>query len=266
MVKDPKLIDLKKYKRIFTFGCSFTAWWWPTWAEVIHYESPQAEFYNLGKSSVGNQFISIRLSEAARYYNFNQDDLICIMWSTFFREDRYYQNDWHFSGPIMLNLHEYGEKWHQTCDLKGYLIRDINLIRLTNGFLNSLKSDSVMMLSVPFTEYQEVLSFHKDLVESLPRSLLELEMNNKWEWTHEYKNGTNDPIKDYHPSTLRYRNYLEKIGFNLSELSLDPSLKADNLIKTAEDRNEFGIKLFGSTHDRSLGTYNTNLGTNHSWY
>ena len=44
----------EKYKRVFAFGCSFTHYSYPTWANLIAYQNTDAEFYNFGKAGMGN--------------------------------------------------------------------------------------------------------------------------------------------------------------------------------------------------------------------
>ena len=46
-------IDFNKYKRVFAFGCSFTNYIYPTWADLIMHEMPSAECYNFGKAGGG---------------------------------------------------------------------------------------------------------------------------------------------------------------------------------------------------------------------
>lgn len=276
---DPISINFKKYKRVFTFGCSFTAWHWPTWADIISYECPHAEFFNLGVSSAGNIFISQRINEAHLKYKFTQDDLVVIMWSTFFREDRYYANTWHFSGPIDMERHEYGKEWHEKSDPKGYLIRDLNLISLVTGFLENLKLDFYSMLSVPFTEVEECRSFHKDIHDLyLNKDLLTLEMKGVWETTHPI-NWTGQaagalPSKwpniglepDYHPTTLRYRSYLEKLHFPLTALSLDKSIQSDLDIKRIVNISDMAKFRGYPDHNFELGGINPKIGKAKKWY
>ena len=84
------ITDLKKYKRIFAFGCSFTSYLYPTWADIIYKSmNPDVEFYNLGKSGGGNLFISHRIVEANKKYEFTENDLVVVMWSTHARIDFY---------------------------------------------------------------------------------------------------------------------------------------------------------------------------------
>ena len=48
-------LDPKKYKRFFAFGCSFTNYYWPTWADIIGQDS---NFYeNWAQPGAGNHFI-----------------------------------------------------------------------------------------------------------------------------------------------------------------------------------------------------------------
>ena len=79
-------------KRIFAFGCSFTEYLWPTWADIIGRSFSQQhgyEYYNFGNSGSGNYYILNSLFWADKKYNFSTDDIIMIMWSSWNREDRY---------------------------------------------------------------------------------------------------------------------------------------------------------------------------------
>ena len=42
-------------KRLFTFGCSFTQWKWPTWADYIGINFD--EYYNAGQAGSDNKHI-----------------------------------------------------------------------------------------------------------------------------------------------------------------------------------------------------------------
>jgi len=276
---DPISINFTNYKRIFTFGCSFTAWHWPTWADIISYECPHAEFFNLGFSSAGNMYISQKINESHIKFKFNKDDLIIIMWSTFFREDRYYKNSWHFTGPIDMERHQYGKEWQDRSDPKGYLIRDLNLIGLVKGFLENLKLDFYFMLSVPFTEFEECKSFHKDTHDIfLGKDLFTLEMKGVWEMTHPISWADQAPgalpykwphsllEPDYHPITSRYRSYLEKLHFPLTTLSLDKSVQSDLDIKRIVRIRDMSKFRGYPDHDFSMGGINPKVGDGRKWY
>ena len=59
-------IDIKKYKRFFAFGCSFTRYEWITWADIIAYHIKES--YNYGRSGGGNSYIFYSL---VNYFNEN---------------------------------------------------------------------------------------------------------------------------------------------------------------------------------------------------
>ena len=78
-------------KRFFAFGCSFTQYSWITWADIISLKLSNEgyECYNFGNSGTGNQAIHSSLVTANSIYNFTDDDIIMVMWSSWNREDRY---------------------------------------------------------------------------------------------------------------------------------------------------------------------------------
>lgn len=74
--------------RIFTFGCSWTRHWWPTWSNVIRY-SVNAPVFNWGLGRIGNVGIFHRLVECDLKNKFTDRDLILVQWSLWTREDRF---------------------------------------------------------------------------------------------------------------------------------------------------------------------------------
>ena len=80
--------DFSKFKRFFAFGCSFTNYAWPTWANILHQEM-DAEFFNLGRRGSGNLFTACRISEANNRFKFCDTDLVIVMFISEVREDRY---------------------------------------------------------------------------------------------------------------------------------------------------------------------------------
>ena len=92
------MIDFKKYKRFFAFGCSMTSYGWPTWADIIAQEIP--EYYNYAQSGGGNLFISCQVTEASLRHKFTDTDLVMVMWSSVAREDRHVNGNWLTPGNI----------------------------------------------------------------------------------------------------------------------------------------------------------------------
>jgi hypothetical protein len=72
-------------KRLFTFGCSFTKYVWPTWADFLGLEFDHAE--NWGVHGIGNVAIANRVAECHSKNKFTKDDTIVIQWSSHIRHD-----------------------------------------------------------------------------------------------------------------------------------------------------------------------------------
>lgn len=87
-------------KRFFAFGCSYTEYEWPTWADILgrHFYEQGWEVYNFGNSGTGNNAIFQHLLKADADYNITKDDVVCIMWSSWNREDRLAR--WHPTAPM----------------------------------------------------------------------------------------------------------------------------------------------------------------------
>lgn len=254
-------LDLSKYKRFFAFGCSFTGYIWPTWADVLAKEMPDAEYYNFGKSGAGNLFITSRLIEANTKLNFTENDLVVLMYSTFCREDRYITNNWLTPGNIFTqDVYDHGFIG-KFADPKGYLLRDINLITTNLEYIRNQSCDIIPLMSVPFNHQNEndksvddIIKAFKSTTESMPTSLLELEMKmNFLPHGHRYYwHSDKEIFEDYHPGPMRYRNYLEKLGFPLSNRSLTSIVEAEVKLKQTRTRNEI-VQIFP---DLTEGTKN----------
>lgn len=63
-------------KRCFAFGCSFTKWRYPTWADFIGYNFE--EYYNFANGGINNQIIGMRFVEVDNLYNFTPNDMVLI--------------------------------------------------------------------------------------------------------------------------------------------------------------------------------------------
>jgi hypothetical protein len=232
--------DWSKYKRFFSFGCSFTSYMWPTWADVISKEMPDAEFFNLGKSGSGNMLISLRIAEANNRFKFTDTDLIMVMFTTYVREDRWVNDSWITPGNIYNNS-VYPKEWvKEFADERGYLIRDAALIDMSMKYLNSLPCNNYCMLSVPFAEGSEecntnsvgaldLIQMYSDTFTKLAPSMYDLEL--KGNWKADYHG-----FDDGHPSTIKYYNYLEKLGINLSDKSKKFAEESTEVLKSITNR------------------------------
>ena len=142
-----KNLELKKYKRFFTIGCSFTNYLWPTWANLLAKEIPNCYFLNQGASGAGNLYMQIQLNHLMNTMDLGPDDLVMIMWSTFYREDRYVKEQWVLPGNIFSQNVYPQEFTDKFCDVKGMTIRDMAIIDATTKLLEAQPFDSITMLA-----------------------------------------------------------------------------------------------------------------------
>ena len=237
------IVDWSKYKRFFTFGCSFTNYMWPTWADIVSKEMPDVEFYNFGLSGGGNTLISYRVAEANNRYKFTDTDLVMVMFTTFCREDRWVTDRGWIAGGNIFNNKYYPDSWvREFADERGYLIRDAAVIDMTMKYLDNVPATSYRMLSVPFITGSEapsqgtipydIRSVYEDTFNRFKPSMHELELQSNWrELEHDY------PFPDGHPSPIRYYNYLSKLGFNLTDKSKQYATETSALLKSINNRS-----------------------------
>jgi len=148
--------------RIWTFGCSFTEYCWPTWADIIIHqgESIGAHGYNLGRCGAGNQYIASRIWECNARYKFTNDDWVFISWSGMNREDRYLdQSGWQTLGNI--NLEVYNEDFvRNIASEKHFAMRDCMLISSTINGLKNLGVNVINWTMNPYKQMVDCYAFH----------------------------------------------------------------------------------------------------------
>jgi hypothetical protein len=69
--------------RLFAFGCSYTRYRYPTWADYLGVEFE--EYYNYGRSGSSNTYIMNKFVEAMLHFNFSKTDMVVIMLTGFGR-------------------------------------------------------------------------------------------------------------------------------------------------------------------------------------
>jgi hypothetical protein len=119
--------------RLFTFGCSFTNWPWPTWADIIAHDLA-IPHHNWGLSGLGNVGIHSRLIECDLRNTFTKDDIILVVWSSWSREDRY-----------DTKIHCGGTKWTATGDVM--FSYDKDFIKNYWSINNDLMKNSTAIIS-----------------------------------------------------------------------------------------------------------------------
>lgn len=247
-------LDVKQYKRIFAFGCSFTNYYWPTWADLIAHENPTADYVNRAMPGAGNQFILTNLNQAIKFFNIGENDLVLIMWSTFYRHDSYRNHRWHTPG----NIYSQDNIPHDVVlkhldDVRGFAIKDLAIIDTTTRMLESQDFDSVTMWGVSpqlqnyyglsqhpevETNWKDVEVMYKDLDNTILPDLLGTGCNGNWAETFEFLNADGSSYIDYHPKTENYYTYLKKIGINLSDSTATWAKECDEYTASIKQRDQ----------------------------
>lgn len=133
-------------RRLFVFGCSYTAYCWPSWADFLSCEFDVYE--NWAIAGIGNRAIAERVTECHAKHNFTKDDTIIVQWSTHIRNDFFHQeglltkrvSGWKTAGSVFnyLNAEIYDKEWLQTFfDEEAFFMHTLNHILMTQMFLEN---------------------------------------------------------------------------------------------------------------------------------
>lgn len=97
--------------RLFTFGCSFTQYKWPSWADILGLNFD--EFYNFGQPGSGNFFLLYQFIFANEYYKFNKNDTLIFMLSNDARVDIIKNKEWLTTGLVFHSKEILGNKFFE---------------------------------------------------------------------------------------------------------------------------------------------------------
>ena len=135
-------------ERLFTFGCSFTSYAWPSYADLFGLEFDQ--FENWGVPGIGNVAISNRVAECNLKNNFTKDDIVVVQWTSHLRNDyhmfrqppkgRDTEYNWKTKGGLFsyTNKDLYDKKWIDNFfDEKSYVMLTLNAIYSTIKLLET---------------------------------------------------------------------------------------------------------------------------------
>ena len=129
-------------QRLYTFGCSFTHFFWPTWADILG--STYDHYENWACSGYGNRAIVERLSECVTHNNLTKDDTIVIQFTDFHRHDIHQQgiepnniSNWRLGGNIWvkeIEMEWVKDFWSES----SYVYHSCNFISLALSLLKTL--------------------------------------------------------------------------------------------------------------------------------
>jgi len=227
--------------RLFAFGCSFTNYVWPTWADLLGQEFES--YYNYGRPGAGNLFITVMLGEALARFNINHDDTVMIMWSNVTREDRYVDK-WLNPGNIFTQ-NDYSEEFvKKYITVKGCYIRDLGLVQVTRTLLDNIGCKYHFMSMIDMTSYhqweynddskqmKEIFKVYQNTLDICKPSVFKVLFNYDWYkgkpiWPNERKR------KDIHPLPLEHIEYINKVlpEYKFSDKTIEVATIEHNNIK-----------------------------------
>lgn len=134
--------------KLYAFGCSFTHYAWPTWADFLGLEFD--DFENWGIAGIGNVAIANRVAECFVKNEITSKDTVVIQWSSHLRNDYHLFRDttkgddtlynWKTKGSIFNDLNNklYDKKWLTNFfDEDSYIMYSLNAIYTTIELLKN---------------------------------------------------------------------------------------------------------------------------------
>ena len=194
--------------RLFTFGCSFTNYKWPTWADIIGKEFE--EYYNYGMSGGGNMFIFSSLVEAITRHQISDRDLVIIMWTNVMRDDRYSEKHggWLRYGNLYTARDYLDSKFiDKYVTIRGSYIRDLSFISASKKLLEGINCDYRFLSMVDIEnqdqysderspDVDDVLLFYKDAIDTIKPSIYKTIF--KYDWNLYGKRNDPHPLPKEH--------------------------------------------------------------------
>lgn len=193
-------------KRFFAFGCSFTKYVWPTWADLLGQDFKES--YNYGFPGVGNRAIMERVMEAHARHKFTQDDVVVIQWSSHIRFDWHMPVDltkigrpriygWQTSGSVYspMNSELFPKQWHDIFfNEESYMMHSLNAIMAVTNLLKLINCSWYM------TAMRDLETLHSDATSIVSdKSTINRDKNALWETFPDlriYKESLFDDLSD----------------------------------------------------------------------
>jgi hypothetical protein len=229
-------------RRIFTFGCSFTEYTWPTWADQILYKN---EGVNYGICGGGYENIMNCLVQCDFDYKLTPDDVVVVVYPNLLRWDcAIYPKTKGFGNAITSPWIDHKDDlWN----IEGMVYKNLNIMVMVDTFLKSkgviYRYSSITKIFTYLENYfnddyqvnGDVLEHLNTVKNSLPflqdfYTYLydDHDTDNRWDCTKNWSNGRGE----YHPRPEGHYRWL----MNVLMPTLDASININEYdIKEIED-------------------------------
>ena len=203
-------------KRLFTFGCSFTSWKWPTWNDYIGLNFDK--YYTLGCGGADNKNILYRLLQADKKYKFTSDDTIMIMFTSFNRfsyvdKDNFYI---HNIGDLVehnLKVHPIAKNYnfataiYDSCIMIQSLKTILDAKNIKYEFLQSMEHD---FYNDNFKMEGDVDPLYKDTLKLFKYPVMETWCYEKYDFNKEKVIWQDEGSRDGHPTMKHHFDFVKE--------------------------------------------------------
>ena len=205
--------------RLFAFGCSFTNYRWPTWADILGRQ--YAEFQNWGQAGAGNHYIFNAVQECDQRATWTADDTVIVCWTNVMRDDRYVEGrGWITLGNVMDTQIYTKEFLTDHVSERGNLIRDLAFMKATKVLLESrgVTWRFLQMCDISQSEpwdpklmqFPDVLDLYSDVLDCMLPSYIEVLGQNFWLQNKDQRR-QHSGDSDYHPMPREHLQYLDTV-------------------------------------------------------
>lgn len=202
--------------KIFAYGCSFTSYNWPSYANIL---GLQYEVYNRGASGSGNERIFYCFMQDIKQNNISKNDIVIMQWSGTERFNYLKTNNcWIGEGNVTLHHNNWIfnkiKGWYnQSYEYE----KNINLILAAQAILKQLECTSIEMSLYPLPEVDAFF--------------LENDLQGTYQGTYTFTEFTWKTLSDAvyvdsHPTVLQHYDIAKRIS---DQVNLDLDIDIDQL-------------------------------------
>jgi hypothetical protein len=208
--------------RVWGFGCSFTQYFYPTWADILIHNAEQQGHTgeNWGSCGKGNLYIANKVMECHARNQLGPNDYVFICWSNYFREDAYTdKRGWHTPRHIFTQTQYNDGTVNGFGSAKYYAMRDHALMQSTRLSLQALGVNqynfSILPMSGGDQDIDTVCDVYRTvfdgppMMESLDLMLQDEETKRNRIRSFPPENPV-DTLEEWHPLPHEHLDYVEK--------------------------------------------------------
>jgi hypothetical protein len=198
---------IARHRHVWCFGCSFTSWQWPTWADLL--QKKYGNVTNLGKSGAGNVYIFTKIMEKYTQGHITEDDLVMVCWSGHYRLDMKFKGQWITKGNLLTQDVYSMDFVKKYCDPQYFLERDLYLVHAVNEIFKG-RIINFSMADIDQLDQYNNIHVRLDKQDHVQKTLDTFFPSfYKVLWNNDFE--TIRDRDDRHPTETEHATYLEKV-------------------------------------------------------